>query len=186
MPQTILIVDDSPPLHELLKAHLNSENIILESAFDGPSALVMAASIQPDLILLDVEMPGMDGFEVCRILKEDPATASIPIVFLSARNSPADKVSGLDLSAMDYIVKPFNADELCARVRAALRTKRLLDLLPKKKSTGRPRAKSQATQSRSLNTTLSPAELAIARSKNPWNRKPPEPICVANSSEQAP
>jgi DNA-binding response OmpR family regulator len=186
MPQTILIVDDSPPLHELLKAHLSSNEVILESAFNGPSALVIAASVQPDLILLDIDMPDMDGFEVCRLLKEDPDTESIPIIFLTARAAPADKVLGLNLQAMDYIVKPFNGEELCARVRSALRTKRLLDLLPKKKAAGKPRAKSQPNQGRSLNTTLSLTELSIARSKNPWNRKPPELLSCTNSTEQAP
>lgn len=172
MPQIVLIVDDSPPLHELVKVHLDAEALIIHSAFDGTSALKMAASLNPDLILLDVDMPVMTGFEVCRALKGDPATAAIPVIFLSAGTSSAAKVCGLELQAVDYITKPFDPDELCARVRAALRTKRLLDLLPKTKG-AKDESASNGTSGRHLNARLSMAELAVARAGNPWNRKPP-------------
>jgi DNA-binding response OmpR family regulator len=180
MPQIVLIVDDSPPLHELVKVHLDAEALIIHSAFDGASGLKMAASLNPDLILLDVDMPTMSGFEVCRALKGDAATAAIPVVFLSAGTSSAAKVCGLELQAVDYITKPFDPDELCARVRAALRTKRLLDLLPKTKG-----AKDASPSGRQLNARLSMAELAVARAGNPWNRKPPGSSSNFKLPEQA-
>ena len=127
MPQTILIVDDSPPLHELLKAHLSSNEVILESAFNGPSALVIAASVQPDLILLDIDMPDMDGFEVCRRLKANAETTTSTVIFLTADFDTGDKIKGLELGAADYVTKPFKPEELCARVRASLRARKLMD-----------------------------------------------------------
>ena len=131
MAQTVLIVDDSAPLHALVKVHLGDDAVLIHSAYDGSTALIAAASLRPDLILLDVDMPDMNGFEVCRCLKANAATADIPVIFLAAGTSADEKVCGLNLQAVDYITKPFDPAELCARVRSALRTKRLLDLLPK-------------------------------------------------------
>jgi diguanylate cyclase (GGDEF)-like protein len=89
----------------------------------------MARELSPDLVLLDVDMPDGTGFEVCQALKSDPATASLPIIFLTASSDAIDKVRGFDIGAVDYVTKPFDAAELKARVRAALRTKRYHDLL---------------------------------------------------------
>jgi DNA-binding response OmpR family regulator len=125
-----MIVDDSKPLHALVKVHLGEENLVFHSAFNGSSALDMVASIKPDLILLDLDMPDMNGFDVCRFLKVDPSTANIPVIFLTASTSSDEKACAFDSQATDYITKPFDSNELIARVRVALRTKRLLDLLP--------------------------------------------------------
>jgi diguanylate cyclase (GGDEF)-like protein len=117
----IMIADDSMPLHALVKTCLEPEGLRIHSVYDGASAISVAGSLQPDLILLDVDMPQMDGFETCRQIKANPQTRSIPVMFLSADSVTPNKVKGLDLGAMDYIVKPFKPEELKARVRSALR-----------------------------------------------------------------
>ncbi|MDP9173252.1 MAG: response regulator [Planctomycetota bacterium] len=127
MPQTVLIVDDSMPLHTLIKAHLEPDNLKIHSVHDGESCLAAAIDLKPALILLDVDIPRLDGFEVCRRLKANPATANIPIIFLTANPMVADKVKGLELGACDYITKPFKSLEFRARVRAALRSKHHFD-----------------------------------------------------------
>jgi diguanylate cyclase (GGDEF)-like protein len=127
MSQTVLIVDDSLPLHKLIKAHLEPDNLTVHSAHDGESGLAAAVNLRPSLILLDVDIPRLDGFEVCRRLKANPATAAVPIIFLTANPMVADKVKGLELGASDYITKPFKSLEFRARVRAALRAKNQSD-----------------------------------------------------------
>jgi len=130
--QRILIVDDSKNIHALVKARLTGEPVELHSCFSSEQALASIGQILPDLILLDVDMPDMNGFEVCRRLKQHPATMNVPVVFLTGAGSTDEKIRGLELGAIDYITKPFEPAELRARVRAALRTKYLLDLLNKK------------------------------------------------------
>ncbi len=125
----VLIVDDSPDALSLAKVRLGQEGLDLVTAGGGKAALDMARSERPDLILLDVDMPDMSGFEVCVALKTDSELSMIPVIFLSGSGGPADKVKGLDLGAVDYVGKPFDAFELRARVNAALRTKRVQDLL---------------------------------------------------------
>ncbi len=132
MTQRIVIIDDSQSIHALVKARLAGEPVEMQSAFSSADGLAMAATALPDLILLDVDMPDIDGFEVCRRLKAQPATMNIPIVFLTGAGSTDAKIRGLELGAVDYVTKPFEPAELRARVRAALRTKYLLDLLSKK------------------------------------------------------
>jgi diguanylate cyclase (GGDEF)-like protein len=132
MRQKILIIDDCKMVHSVLRSHLADEPVELFSAHDGPSGLAMAQNSAPDLILLDIEMPGMTGFEVCQQLKADNSTSGIPVVFLSSLTCTEDKIRGLDMGAVDYVTKPFEPAELKARVRASLRTKFLLDLLGKK------------------------------------------------------
>ena len=129
MPQRVLIIDDSPQIHKLLEARLKPEDITLQSAMRADEGLQAACADPPDLILLDVEMPEQSGFSLCQVLKADPRTAMVPIIFLTALGTSAEKVRGFDLGAVDYITKPFEPAELRARVRAALRTKRYLDLL---------------------------------------------------------
>jgi two-component system, cell cycle response regulator len=129
MSQHIIIIDDSEDIHDLVRLGLYGEPVDLHSAFDGPSGIALARAIAPDLILLDVDMPQPDGFEVCRTFKSDPGLSSIPIVFLTGASSTTEKVRGLDLGATDYVTKPFDSAELRARVGAALRTKYLVDLL---------------------------------------------------------
>ncbi len=127
MSQTVLLIDDSVPIHKILKAHLSADELCLHSANDGPAGLAAAAKLRPSLILLDLDMPSMDGFEVCRRLKSDAATAGIPVIFLTANSQLADRVKGLELGAVDYVSKPFKPQELRARIRAALRGKDQLD-----------------------------------------------------------
>ena len=116
----ILAVDDAEDLLALIGKALSSEYQV-KLATDGGDALTLAAAApQPDLILLDVEMPGATGFEVCQLLKEDPATARIPVIFLTGRVEPAEQLEGLDLGAVDYLTKPINAKLLLARVRIHL------------------------------------------------------------------
>ncbi len=132
MIQKVLIIDDSKTIHAVVKSKLSEEPIEFHSAPNGEAGLGLAASLRPDLILLDVEMPAPNGFEVIRRLKTDPATMIIPIIFLTGAASTEEKIQGLELGAVDYITKPFDIAELRARVRASLRTKYLMDLLGKK------------------------------------------------------
>ncbi|MGD1277449.1 MAG: diguanylate cyclase [Tepidisphaeraceae bacterium] len=132
MTQKVLLIDDSPAIHTLVRARLAHEPITLHSAYNGEEGLRTAAQLMPDLILLDVEMPDPNGFEVCRRLKADSALVGIPVVFLTGACTPDERILGLDLGAVDYVTKPFNPAELRARVRASLRTKYLMDLLAKK------------------------------------------------------
>jgi diguanylate cyclase (GGDEF)-like protein len=121
MLQTVMIADDSMPLHALIKAQFGADHLSFHSVYDGAAAVSLAESLRPDLILLDVDMPDMDGFEACRRIKADPATASIPLLFLSADSLPADKQRALALGAFDYIQKPFKPELLRARVCSTLR-----------------------------------------------------------------
>jgi diguanylate cyclase (GGDEF)-like protein len=132
MHQEILVIDDSVPVHTLVTSLLAEEPVTIHSAYAADTGIVLAASLRPELILLDVEMPGVDGFETCRRLKADPITANVPIIFLTARTNTQDKVHGLNLGAVDYVTKPFKLSELLSRVRAALRTSHLIRLLEEK------------------------------------------------------
>jgi len=114
---TVLVVDDTLKNIQVLGALLRAEGLQVSVAQDGPQALGLAEKLLPDLILLDVMMPGMDGFEVCKRLKANPETAEIPIIFLTAKVESDDIVNGLNLGAVDYILKPFNSTELLVRVR---------------------------------------------------------------------
>jgi len=117
----ILIVDDAPDNISLLRAMLLRQGYQTFVATSGERALEIAQRIQPDLVLLDVVMPGVDGLETCRRLKAQPATANIPVIFMSARGETEDIVAGFDIGAADYIPKPLRMEEVCARVRAQLR-----------------------------------------------------------------
>src|SRR3954454_10303053 len=132
MNQRVLIIDDSQPIHALVRVRLADEGIELQSAHDGKSGLQCALDNPPDVILLDVDMPDLNGFEVCRRLKADGRTMDVPVIFLTGASSTEEKITGLELGAVDYITKPFDPAELRARVRSSLRTKYLLDLLARK------------------------------------------------------
>lgn len=129
MPQTVLVIDDSQEIHELLALWLAPEGLELAFAATASEGMNLAQSRNPDLVLLDIDLPQRDGFDLCRELKSDRGTADTPVIFLSGSSETVDKVKGLDLGAVDYVTKPFDPPELQARVRAALRTKRLHDLL---------------------------------------------------------
>src|SRR4051812_28647070 len=127
--QRVLIIDDSDSIHALVRARLKDEPVELLNAADGTAGLELARAKMPDLILLDVDMPDPDGFEVCRRLKADAATRDIPVIFLTGASSTEQKLKGLELGAIDYIIKPFDPAELRARVKTSLRTKQLLGSL---------------------------------------------------------
>lgn len=117
----ILVVEDEEEIVRLLRFHLEKEGYKVYSAGSGPEALEQASESRPDLVILDIMLPEMDGLEVCRRLRGSEITASIPILILSARKEELDRVLGLELGADDYMVKPFSVRELVARVRAMLR-----------------------------------------------------------------
>jgi phosphoserine phosphatase RsbU/P len=127
----ILIVDDVSRNIQILGTILRSEGYSLAFATSGQQALEIVASQHFDLILLDVMMPGMNGFEVCQKLQADPSTAQIPVIFLTAKTSSEDIVQGFEAGAVDYVTKPFNAPELLARVRNHLRLQQAEETLRK-------------------------------------------------------
>ena len=118
MVKRILVVDDEPRYVRLMEANLISEGYDVTKAYDGQSAVELVADTQPDLVLLDVMMPGLDGFGACERIRE---FSTIPIIMVTAKGEEQDRVRGLDVGADDYIVKPFSATEVLARVRAVLR-----------------------------------------------------------------
>ena len=117
----ILVVEDEAPIQELLRFNLERKNYAVQSAYSGEEALGLLKKQRPDLVLLDIMLPGTDGLEVCKIMKADSATSAIPIIILSALSEEADVVAGLELGADDYVAKPFSPRVLLARVKAALR-----------------------------------------------------------------
>ena len=133
----ILIVDDLPANLRLLEARLSAEYYEVMTAADGPSGLAKAAAEQPDIILLDVMMPGMDGFAVCRRLKEDPETRHIPVVLVTALDGRSDRVAGLEAGADDFLTKPIDDVMLFARVRSLTRLKAVIDELREREASGR-------------------------------------------------
>ncbi len=114
----VLIVDDDAKIVELVKLYLNRDGYTVYTAYDGKEALRIARESHPDLIVLDIMLPGINGLEVCRILRSESA---VPIILLTAKTTEQDRIIGLDLGADDYVTKPFSPKELAARVRAVLR-----------------------------------------------------------------
>lgn len=137
MTARILIVDDVPANTRLMEARLAAEYYESAVAHDGESALQLAREWQPDLLLLDVMMPGIDGFETCRRLKSDPVTQHIPVVMITTLEDRAARVSGLEAGADDFLSKPVDFPALFARVRSLVRLKRLLDEWRKRSETAR-------------------------------------------------
>jgi DNA-binding response OmpR family regulator len=116
----VLVIDDEAPIRLLCRVNLEAEGMQVLEAADGPSGLEKARAESPDVILLDVMMPGLDGWRVAEELLDDPRTASIPIVFLTARAELRDRARGIDLGGIDYVTKPFNPVELAPLVRNLL------------------------------------------------------------------
>jgi len=116
--ETILVVDDEKNIVELARLYLEDAGYVVESAYDGAEALAKIRSLRPALVVLDLMLPKIDGWEVCRRVR---ATSDVPIIMLTARSEDVDKIVGLELGADDYLTKPFNPRELVARVRAVLR-----------------------------------------------------------------
>lgn len=131
MTERILVVDDDPDILEFVRMNLELDGFEVELAAGGREALEKAVANPPDLMLLDVMMPEMDGLTVLRRMRADPPTANIPVIVLTARSLAEDRVKGLDLGADDYITKPFDLEELMARVRTVLRrSQQMRDLSP--------------------------------------------------------
>ena len=117
----ILIAEDEPDVRALIGSNLRNAGFEVIQAEDGPSALTLARGDSPNLLVLDLMLPGMSGLEVCRVLKGDPATAKLPIIMLTAQADEIDRVVGLELGADDYMTKPFSPRELVLRVKSVLR-----------------------------------------------------------------
>jgi len=121
MPNTILVVDDEKNIVQLARLYLDKEGYRVEAAYDGAQALEKARSLRPDLVILDIMMPELDGLSVAKELRK---TSNVPIIILTARGDDVDRIVGLELGADDYVTKPFNPRELVARVKAVLRRAR--------------------------------------------------------------
>src|SRR6201997_5576492 len=137
MSARVLIVDDVDVNVKLLEAKLSSEYFDVLSASNGAAALTLAQNEAPDMILLDVMMPGMDGFEVCRRLKADPSTDHIPVVMVTALDGRRDRLTGLGAGADDFLKKPIDDVTLFARVRSLARLKQMIDELREREASGR-------------------------------------------------
>ncbi len=122
--ERILVVDDEEDILELIKYNLAREGYLTDTAKTGESALEKARSVKPDIIILDLMLPGIDGLEVCRQLKSDGRTVMIPIIMVTAKGEDADIVTGLELGADDYVTKPFSPRILLARIKAVIRRSR--------------------------------------------------------------
>ena len=126
MAGSILIVEDEPDIAALVALNLEAEGFLCHHAARGDTALDMAVEHRPDLVILDLVLPGMDGVELCRALRKDPRFSSTSVIIVTGRTAPNDRIVGLDAGADDYVGKPFNVDELVARVRTSLRRARQL------------------------------------------------------------
>ena len=122
--ETILVVDDEEDILELVRYNLSREGYRVSCATTGEAGLELAQSEHPDLVLLDLMLPGIDGLEVCRLLKSSPASQGIPVVILSAKGEEADVVTGLEVGADDYVVKPFSPRVMLARIKSVLRRRK--------------------------------------------------------------
>ncbi|MEW5935832.1 MAG: response regulator, partial [Bacillota bacterium] len=121
MGELILVVEDEPKIREIVRVYLERDGFSVEEAEDGEQALRKAREVDPRLVILDLMLPGVDGWEVCRQIRR---TSDVPIIMLTARGEEADRVAGLELGADDYVPKPFSPRELVARVKAVLRRAR--------------------------------------------------------------
>ncbi len=121
MAPRVLIVDDEPDIVELVRFHIEKEGLECLEAAEGELALRLAREKKPDLLILDLMLPGIDGLEICRMLRKDSTTAHMAIIMLTAKAEEVDRIVGLEMGADDYIVKPFSPRELVARVKAVLR-----------------------------------------------------------------
>ena len=135
--KTVLIVEDEKGIVDILRFNLEKEGYAVLTAYDGETGLALAQEKNPDIILLDVMLPKMNGFDVCRILRENGS--SVPVIILTAREEETDKVLGLELGADDYITKPFSMRELLARVKANIRRTGMTGMAPPAASGGHER-----------------------------------------------
>jgi two-component system, OmpR family, phosphate regulon response regulator PhoB len=165
MPSRVLIVEDEPDIRDLLAFHLERDGYQVATAATGTEALRQAARERPDLIVLDLMLPELDGREVCRRVRQDPATAAVPVIMLTAKGDEVDRVVGLELGADDYVVKPFSPREFLARVRAVLRRARPSETGPGPLSAGAIRLdpSTHAVASSGEPVALTPKEFALLR-----------------------
>jgi len=166
MPDKILVVEDELVLRETLEYNLTHQGYKVITAKDGLLALEKARAEQPDLILLDIMLPKMDGFEVCRILRQE---MSVPILMLTARSDEIDKVVGLEVGADDYLTKPFSMRELLARVKAMLRR---LRMIREELGTESPKEKKDQLHFQDLSINLTRRE--VTYKEEPLHLKPKE------------
>jgi DNA-binding response OmpR family regulator len=150
MPEKILVVEDEPALQETLAYNLEKQGYLVETVGDGRQAIDAAGRFTPDLILLDIMLPGMDGFEVCKILRRE---MNVPIIMLTARDDEIDRVVGLEVGADDYLSKPFSMRELVARVKAQLRRTQVIRDELYKMQTAEPASKSLIFDNLVINPT---------------------------------
>jgi len=127
MAREVLVVEDEPDIRRLVVLHLERDGFRCRTASNGSEALREAKGATPDLVVLDLMLPELDGLEVCRQLRNDPRTAAVPIIMLTAKSDEVDRIVGLEVGADDYVGKPFSPKELVARVRAVLRRSRPID-----------------------------------------------------------
>jgi DNA-binding response OmpR family regulator len=130
MPNRVLIVEDEPDIRDLLAFHLERDGYHVSKCGTGADALRLVQVSRPDLVLLDLMLPVLNGLEVCRRLRQDPATAALPVIMLTAKGEEVDRIVGLELGADDYIAKPFSPKEVVARVRAVMRRARFPESAP--------------------------------------------------------
>ncbi len=149
--KTVLIIDDEKDLLELVGYNLEKEGFVVREAADGESGLTAAVRELPDVIILDLMLPGIDGLEVCRSLRSNERTARIPLIMLTAKSAETDRVLGLELGADDYITKPFSPRELTARIKAVLRRASL------------PQSPPEVIQRRKLTVDLSRREVTCGK-----------------------
>jgi two-component system response regulator VicR len=155
-PRTVLIVEDDHMIVDIVEYNLKKEGYAVKTAFDGKTGLDKAIAEKPDMVLLDVMLPYMDGFEVCRKLRQ---VSEVPVIMLTAREEEADKIAGLELGADDYITKPFSMKELMARIKANMR--RLAGLLSPE-----PQAESMADIAVG-ELMISPSRLEVTKNGKP-------------------
>jgi len=166
MTETILVVEDEPALQETLAYNLKKEGYTVETVGDGLVALASARNLKPDLIVLDLMLPGIDGFEVCRILRKEMTT---PILMLTARDDEIDRVVGLEVGADDYLTKPFSMRELMARVKAQLRRARLM-----REELGNQNAATQQEKLSFDNLVINQTRREVILNEEPLRLKPKE------------
>ncbi|WP_011580687.1 MULTISPECIES: PleD family two-component system response regulator [Chelativorans] len=165
MTARILVVDDVPANLRLLEARLLAEYYDVVTARSGPDAIDICESSKIDVVLLDVMMPGMDGFEVCRRLKADPLTTHIPVIMITALDQPSDRVRGLEAGADDFLTKPVNDLQLLTRVKSLTRLKALTDELRLRAATTRNIGIEQLLQKKSVDDEEKPSVLLIDEDK---------------------
>ncbi|MDR3588248.1 MAG: response regulator [Negativicutes bacterium] len=163
----VMIVEDSPFQLQMLETVLSTLKCQVVSCEDGIAALDMIGRVHPDVILLDITMPRLDGYQVCKILKDDPKLCDIPVIFISTLHETLDKVKAFSLGAVDYVTKPFQAEEVLARVETHLKLRRLHLELEESKKALQSRLQLQTQELYEMQTSIVRAMAALAESRDP-------------------